>query len=116
MKWLKKMAIDFAADYAKKYLTVENILNWCSELITAVLKKASSSKNPELVEKVCVACELYGAVFTEVAKSAKDGEVTAEEVSSILVTLQDATSVATVTDAKIAEVIGKAADALKEKV
>lgn len=116
MKWLKKMAIDFAADYAKKYLTVENILNWCSELITAVLKKAASSKNPELVEKVCTACELYGAVFTEVAKSAKDGTVTAEEMVSILTKLQDATSVASVTDDKIGDVIDKAVDALKEKV
>lgn len=116
MNWLKKMAIDFAANYAKKFLTVENILNWCSLGLTTLLKKVSSNRDEDMVRRVCVACELYGAVLTEVAKSAKDGEITAAEMSSILTKLQDATSVATLTDEKLAALIDRAVAALKEKV
>lgn len=114
MNWLKKMAIDFAAGYAKKFLTVENILNWCSLGLTTLLKKVSDGKDEETVNRICAACELYGAVLTEVAKSAKDGEITAMEMASILATLQDATSVATLTDEKLAALIDKAVAALKE--
>ena len=116
MNWLKKMAIDFAANYAKKFLTVENILNWTSLGLTTLLKKVASDKDEDKVKRICTACELYGAVLTEVAKSAKDGEITAEEMSSILTKLQDATSVATLTDAKLVALIDKAVAALKEKL
>lgn len=116
MNWLKKMAINFAASYAKKFLTVENILNWTSIGLTTLLKKAAENKNSDKIERVCTACELYGAVLAEVAKAAKDGTVTAEEMSSILVKLQEATSVATLTDEKLAALVDKAVDALKEKI
>ena len=116
MNWLKKMAIDFAANYAKKFLTVENILNWCSLGLTTLLRKIASDKDEDKVKRVCVACELYGAVLTEIAKSAKDGEITATEMAEILTKLQDATSVATLTDEKLAALIDKAVAALKEKL
>lgn len=116
MNWLKKIAINFAADYAKKFLTVENILNWCAAGLNTVLKKIASEKDPALVEKVCVTCELYGAVLTEIAKSAKDGEVTAEEMASILTKLQDATSAATLTDGRLAQLVDKGVEALKERL
>lgn len=116
MKWLKKMAIDFAADYAKKFLKVANILNWTSLGLTTLLQKAAAERNPERTAKICTACELYGAVLIEVAKSAKDGEITAEETAAILAKLQDATNTADITDAKLAALVDKATAALKERI
>ena len=116
MKWLKKMAIDFAADYAKKFLTVGNILNWTSLGLTTLLKKLAADREAEKLARICTACELYGAVLTEVAKSAKDGEITTEETASILAKLQDATNTADITDAKLATLVDKATAALKEKI
>lgn len=116
MKWLKKMAIDFAAGYAKKYVSIENILNWASLGLTTLLRKVTENKDTDKIERICTSCELYGAVLAEITKSAKDGTVTAEEMASILVKLQEATNIATITDDKISKLIDKSAKALKERI
>ena len=116
MNWLKKIALNFVADYAKSHLTVANLQQWIAAGITALLQKAVTEKSQELTARICTACEQYGAVVSEVSKAAKDGTVTASEVQTILAKLQDATATTALTDEKIAELVDKFVAQIKERL
>lgn len=116
MNWLKKIALNFVADYAKSHITVANLQSWVATGITTLLRKAESEKSKELTTRICIACEQYGAVVSEVGKAAKDGTVTDEEVQVIQAKLQDATATTVLTDEKIAELVDKIVDTIKERL
>lgn len=116
LKAIKKWAVGTAGDYAKKYLTVENITQWIIEWVNTLLQKAMKNIDAEKLAKVCETTNKVSVLCGTLSKALADKTITEAEAEQILQDIRNIIGAADVTDEKIAALVDKAVGEIQAKM
>lgn len=114
--WVKKIAVKYAADYAKEYAKVENINKLVSTNTNALLEKVIAGKDAAELAKVATTCENVAKICAKVSADIKDGKITQEEAAGVVYSIHDAFSDSPLTDEKLGKMIDDFAATIISKI
>lgn len=113
---IKKSVVGMVGNYAKEYLTVDNIQDWIIDAVNKLLAKAMQNVDAEKLEKICKTMGDVSALCGTLSKALADKKISPEEAAQIISDIQTIIGNSGITNEKIGELIDKAVAGIKEKI
>lgn len=114
--WFKKKAIDVAGDYAKDYLTIDNITKWILEAVNKLLAKAMQKVDEKKLAEICATCDKVSKLCSILSQALADKVIAEEEAENILKAIQDIIGTCGIDNVKLASYVDTAVAKIQEKL
>jgi len=114
--WFKKKAVDVAGEYAKDYLTIDNITKWILDAINKLLAKAMGGVDDAKLKEICTTCDKVSVLCSTLSKALADKKIAEDEAEEIVKNIQDIIGTCGVDDKKIASYVDTLVAKIQEKL
>ncbi len=114
--WIKRKAVDCAAEKLKEEITVDSISAMAVDLAETTIVRATNKVRPEKTAKICRTVREVSEVCGTLAKALEDGVISTDEMQGLIQGIYRCFNQSLLTDEVLHRYIDQKAAQIKERI